>query len=71
MEYRVLGSIWFGKIGIVAIDSNGHGWKAYIGIGTGLDLTGDEQIIASKGVPVGQAIALAAFSELEPTEFKN
>lgn len=69
MKYKVLDSIWFGKIGIVVIDSDGNGWKAYIGFGTGFNVLEDCQIIAQVGVPVGQAIALAAFPNLEPEKF--
>ena len=71
MVYKILSSIWFGTIGIVAIDSNGFGWKCYIGVGEGDSERADEQIIAGNGTPTGKAIALAAFPELNPDEFKS
>lgn len=71
MDKIILDSIWFGVIGIVAVDSNGHGWKCYIGSSMGEDEKTDCQRIATNGMPIGQAIALAAFPNLEQKEFKN
>jgi len=71
MEYKILGSIWFGTIGIVAVDSNDHGWKCYIGCGLGDDEKTDEQKISGYGTPVGRARAIAAFPNLNPETFKS
>lgn len=71
MDYKILGSIWFGVIGIIAIDSNGNGWKCYIGNGIGDNEDDDAQKIAGYGMPVGRAIALAAFPNLNQEEFKS
>jgi len=45
---KVIGSIWFGKIGIVLID-NGFERKSYIGNGYGLNQSDDEQYISKMG----------------------
>jgi hypothetical protein len=73
IDYKILGSIWFGKIGIVAVDNNGFGWKVYIGLGLGFgnNQKDDEQFIAANGFPVGKSIALASFPELKPYEFRS
>jgi hypothetical protein len=47
---NVLGSVWFGKIGIVLMN-NGSEDKAYIGIGRGIDERTDETIIMNSGKP--------------------
>jgi hypothetical protein len=76
-QNKAIDSIWFNvksdwksTIGIVAVD-NGHGWKCYIGLGYGCDKELDEDIVISTGVPVGKAIALAAFPYLEAAEFQS
>ena len=69
--YKVLDSIWFGIIGIVAIDSNGFGWKCYIGTGIGLDKGEDEQKIAKTGMSVGKTIAHATFPNLPQDKFRS
>jgi hypothetical protein len=67
---KILGSIWFGgTIGIVAVDSVGHGWKCYIGNGVGFDEMIDALQIAENGFPTGKNIAIAAFPNLNPDEF--
>lgn len=66
---NVIDSIWFGTIGIVAINSDDHGWKAYIGQGHGFDMSADEQLIADTGMPVGKDIACAAFQGQDPDKF--
>ena len=71
MSHKVLDSIWFGTIGIVAVDSNGFGWKCYIGSATfSTSQDNDAQKIAENGMPTGRAIALATFPNLKATEFK-
>jgi hypothetical protein len=69
MSYKILRSIWFNFIGIVAIDSDGHGWKCYIGTGTGYDEDADCQLIAGVGMPTGKAIAVASFPSLDADKF--
>lgn len=71
MEYKVLGSVWFGTIGIVAVRSFNDDWKCYIGIGTGYSKALDQQEIAQLGKPVGKDIATAVFKELDPKCFKG
>jgi hypothetical protein len=73
MKYKILGSIWFGTIGIVAIDSNGFGWKCYIGNSHsgGADEEADAQFIAGHGMPTGPAIALASFPQLKAEDYKS
>ena len=71
MNYKILGSIWFRTIGIVAIDSNGNGWKCYIGCGLGDNEEDDEQKVAGYGQPTGKTIAIAAFPDLNPETFLN
>jgi len=51
MEYNVLESIWFNKIGIVCVQTEYDGIKYYIGQGQGLDMQQDEQHIATWGQP--------------------
>lgn len=75
-NYKIIGSIWFssmkGTMGIVAIDSDGGGWKAYIDyVGTtdSQDQEADEQEIAKNGAPVGKAIACASFPSLDSEKF--
>ena len=46
MQYEVLNSIWFGKIGIVEVKTLFNGIKYYIGKGNGLNQEDDEQHIA-------------------------
>lgn len=48
--HKILGSVWFDKIGIVLIN-NGFEDKAYIGLGTGLNQEADEQHIREWGHP--------------------
>lgn len=50
MKSKILGSVWYGKIGIVLID-DGYEQKAYIGIGFGISQDEDEQFIANYGTP--------------------
>lgn len=50
MNYKILGSVWYGTIGMVLID-DGYEQKAYIGIGYGDNQKEDEQHIASYGMP--------------------
>jgi hypothetical protein len=66
MKYKILGVIWFNTIGIVAVDSNGFGWKCYIGNGIGSDEESDSQFIAENGMPTGRGVALGAFPQLNP-----
>jgi hypothetical protein len=47
---KVLGSVWFGQIGIVVMN-NGFEDKAYIGTGNGIDQGTDEIIIMNHGMP--------------------
>ena len=49
MKYKILGSVWYGKIGIVLVDD--YEQKAYIGIGEGVNQQEDEQHIAFYGTP--------------------
>ena len=83
MRYDVIGHIWFTnlageQIGIVAINSNDHGWKAYIGIAPEIKnssfcpmdyVEAHTQHIAREGSPVGKAIACAAFPQFNPETF--
>lgn len=83
MDYKILGSIWYTPpmpspviaivldIGFVAIASgpDGDKWKCYCGFGLGGDQAIDEQIIASRGVKVPKAVAVAHFPQLDPERF--
>lgn len=51
MEYNVTQSIWYGKIGIVTVQTEYDGEKMYIGQATGLSQEDDEQHIATWGMP--------------------
>lgn len=50
MTTKILGSVWFGSIGVVLVDT-GHGQKAYIEQGFGNDQKEDEEYIARHGKP--------------------
>jgi hypothetical protein len=57
-------------VGVVALVDREHGyWKAYIGLGTGLNESLDLASIANNGVHVGETVARATaegrFDELE------
>ena len=52
MDYKVLGSIWFNKVGIVRVQTAYDGIKYYIGQGDGLSMEDDEQYIAAWGSTV-------------------
>jgi hypothetical protein len=74
-EIKVIDSIWFNSIGIVAVDSyfgDEKGWKCYIGI-VAFPSTeeADAEYIARNGMPTGRGIALGAFPNLEITGFKS
>ena len=76
-RYHTLDSIWFTPamqpiIGIVAIDSDGNGWKAYIGTLPNVNANNkieDEQYIAAHGVPLGRRLAIATFPQYNPEKF--
>lgn len=83
MKYEILGMRWYTPfmlpsvqldmcIGIVAIRSGkGKEWKAYIGYGYGEDENHDAQLIASQGMPLGDAkVAAAYFPTLNEKDFK-
>ena len=63
-------------IGIVAIRTNDHEpealdiWKAYIGVGSGLNREVDEQIIASHGSGLPPEEAHGFFPDLDITRYK-
>lgn len=77
MKYEILASDWYttGRgelIGVVAIASGPakENWKAYIGIGQGVDEAVDEQQSAGNGSKVVPAsIAAAHFPSLDPDKF--
>ena len=77
-HYTVLGTRWFsGAIGIVAIETNMHEpsapveWKAYIGVGRGLDEGADIQQIAAWGTGLEEHEARAFFPRLESWPYKR
>jgi len=51
-NYNVLDSLWFGKVGIVAVKTEYDGIKFYIGTGYGISQEEDEQHIAAWGTGV-------------------
>jgi hypothetical protein len=61
----ILDSRWFnttkGTIGIVAVQTYANEWKAYIGIGDGVNQSSDEYTIAYHGASVDPHEAAAFF----------
>jgi hypothetical protein len=49
MKYDVLESVWYGKVGIVKVNTTWDGIRWYIGVGEGLSQEDDEQHIAAYG----------------------
>ena len=52
MEYNVVDSCWFNKIGIVKVVSRTGEQNLYIGEGDGIDQKKDEQKIAATGMKI-------------------
>jgi hypothetical protein len=78
--YTILDVRWFanidGQIGVVAIRTGRHDpqsaeWKAYIGIGEGLDVEADEQHIAALGSPLLPEEAHGLFPYLDIDKYKR
>lgn len=69
MNLKVIDSVWFGQIGIVAIQSGEDKWKAYIGSAFSGSQYEDEQFVAKLGKPTGKGIAVGAFPDLDPDKF--
>ena len=76
-DYIILDSRWFGgTIGVVARRTGLHDpasgeWKAYIGIGSGLDVEADEQHIAAWGSPLEAQEAHGFFPYLDISAYKK
>jgi hypothetical protein len=68
MQYEVLNSIWFGKIGIVEVKTLFNGIKYYIGKGNGLNQEDDEQHIAKLGMPVSKSSMIHFFTKTEKSK---
>jgi hypothetical protein len=62
-HFDVQKSIWFGHVGIVKIKTKFFGMKYYIGIGTGLEQSKDEQQIARVGMPIEEKIIVQFFKQ--------
>lgn len=62
-QYNVLESIWFGKVGIVRVQTEYAGVKYYIGVGEGLSQEADEQQIAAWGRKAAPEVIKQFFQE--------
>jgi hypothetical protein len=85
-EYKILDARWFTNvtinrftpyddscIGIVAIETfpETHEWKAYIGLGAGINPRTDEQQIARHGSGLSPEQAQGFFPRLDITKYKQ
>ena len=48
-KHKIVGSMWYNRIGIVTVDHGDGNIQTYIGVGLGQDQQADEQYIANWG----------------------
>lgn len=73
-EYNIIDTTWLTTgegdcLGVVAIKTIG-GWKAYIGVGSGVDKELDSHAIAKLGAKLPVTAALAFFPHFAELEYK-
>jgi len=74
MTYKIVGTEWRTSnktVGIVAIETDLGGWKAYIGVPDGEDEDADIAAIAAFGAKLNKLEALAFFPYLDKNKCEN